>query len=216
MAFHSRILHEVQRRLGNYTESAVPADCAEENVRANITTCVHEVTVGQHDLYRAHGAHERAESHVASVRVHGERPANREIGEALHDLDGEIRRVDALLDLAPAHACLHSDRSAHGVEGQNAIEVPHVDLKPSGRCSLAAHAVAAPANRDRTRMPGNCADDLARRRRHEDFADGDGVELRDIRDDRRRYLLLLDGRACLGARKYARHQDKDGGPVTEA
>ena len=70
--------------------------------------------------------------------------------------------------------------------GMTMFEATHVDLDPARSGGLAAHTMPAAADRDRTAVARDRVDDLFRRRRHDDFVDGDGVELGDVVDDGRR------------------------------
>src|SRR6267154_5912991 len=82
--------------------------------------------------------------------IDGERAANGEISVALHDFNGQVGRVDALLDLAPAGPRLHRNRFLLRREVDNAVEAAHVDVQRTFGRDLAAHAVTRAPDGDRT------------------------------------------------------------------
>lgn len=67
---------------------------------------------------------------------------------ALHGLDREAERVEVVLQVAPAHAGLHAGRFRLGIQADEAVHFPHVEVQPADQADLAAHAVAAAADAD--------------------------------------------------------------------
>ena len=186
------VVRQFQRGLRDHAEPAVAADGAVEDLRIRRGARRGLRTVREDQPDGLHRQDQGTKPHVAPVRVHGERAADREIGIRLHDPHGQVRRVDALLDLTPPRSRLHRDGLGRGIEGQDAVEPPHVDLQRSLGGDLAAHAVARAADGDRSGGAPDRRDDLFGGGRGQHPADGDRIELGDVVDDQRR-CVRLDG-----------------------
>ena len=85
-------------------------------------------------------------SNVTSVHIDTQGSADREIGIGLHDLDGQVVRIDVLLNFTPGDARLYRDLPFPGVEGNDVVEFPHVELQSVVDSGLPTHAVAATAD----------------------------------------------------------------------
>ncbi len=80
------------------------------------------------------------------MRIDAEGPTDAEVGVGLHDLHGEVVRIDVFLDLSPRDASLNRDLLAFLREADHSIEVPHVQLEGIVRRRLPTHAVAPAAD----------------------------------------------------------------------
>lgn len=112
------------------------------------------------------------------MSIDGDRPSDRKIRVGLHDFDGEIGRVDPLLNLTPTGSRLYRDRFLQRREVNNSVVPAHVDMQRAFGRDLATHAVTRPTDGDRTCRMLDCRYDLFCRTRRDHAADKDRVELR--------------------------------------
>jgi hypothetical protein len=117
------------------------------------------------------------------MAVHAQRAADREVGVGLHDLDGQVVRIDELLDVAPARAGLHADRALARRERQHAVHRAHVEVQAARAGGLAAHAEAAAADGHRSAGAAHRFLHLLDRGRRDDGHHAHGIELGDVVDD---------------------------------
>ena len=183
-SLHVRVGCEIQGDIGNDSECAVSAHCAEEELRVLGRARANDASVREHERDGAHGADERTLSDVATVRVHGECAAHGEGVVRLHDLDGQPCRVDR--SAARRASAFPSGRSpcARRYRADDALELAEVELKPIGCGGLAAHAVTSAANGDGAGARGDDARNLLHRLRRYDLAHLDRIEGGDFRSPR--------------------------------
>ncbi len=152
---------EIEGDLSHHPDRAVAADRGEEQLRVIGPAGRDDAAIGQDEGDPANGPDERPLADVAPVRVDGERATDREGVVGLHDLHRQAVAVDHRLQLAPRGARANGHRAEYGVQRDDAMKRPHVDLETVRRRRLATHAVASPANGDETSLGANRGRDVA-------------------------------------------------------
>src|SRR5437762_12548798 len=102
--------------------------------------------------------------------------------EALHDLHGEIVRIDRVLDVAPPDARLHADDAVCSVERQHLVHAAHVEMQRAGLGDLSALAEAPAADRNRAGPGAQRSLDFLGRARAPHVGHFYRIKLRDVVD----------------------------------
>ena len=63
------------------------------------------------------------------MTVHTERASHREVRVGLHDLHGEIVRINDILNLTPCDSRLHRDGFVARIQCNDPVEMPHVQME---------------------------------------------------------------------------------------
>src|SRR5262245_57543470 len=179
------IVREPEGRIDDDAEATIAAYAAVEELGVFGPTRRDELSIGQDHPDGLDRVDERALTHVATVRVHAERPADGEVRIRLHDLDGQVVGIDGFLNLAPGDTRLHGDALALRLERDDVIERTHVEVQAVCDRDLPAHAVARAADRDRPGVRAYQLTHLVDCLRDSDPLDRDRVQLAHIVHDRR-------------------------------
>ncbi|MNI73063.1 hypothetical protein D3C73_1290420 [compost metagenome] len=83
------------------------------------------------------------------MSIDRQRPADGEVGIALHDFYREVVRVDDRLQVAPPHPCLYAYDPVLRRVTDHLIELTHIEVQAVFGGDLSTHAIAATTNTDR-------------------------------------------------------------------
>ncbi len=190
--------------------AAVAPDHTSEHVRVASPARLDQRAVGKEHVEAANGTDQWTLTHVSAMHVDRHRAADGEVGVGLHDLDGEVVRIERFLDVAPPCAGLDRYGLGDSIEGENALELPHIDLQRPWLGGLPTLAEPSATDRNRTSVTPERGRNLFRRGGRDDRRDRDRIEPGHIVDDE----VDLGGKCRIECEIPDRHsggQDEDAG-----
>ena len=198
--FHLRVVVEIELDFGDHADRAVAADRGREQLGVLLAAGLDDAAVGQHQLQGPHRVADRAMPDIAAMAVDRHRAADREVGKALHRAHRQVVRIEHVLQVAPGDAGLHPHPVLGGAQPEHPLHLPHVQVQPAGDGDLAAHAVAAAADRHLARPVAQRAHDRFGVGRRLDARDLDRVQAGDVLDRNRQRRGERDQRRELAHR----------------
>lgn len=168
--------------LGHHAQPAIATHHGEKEIPI-LRAIELKHTTGRIDQLNSNDTvHQRTFSDIAAVTVERNRTAHAEIAVALHDCYRESERIGERLQIAPAHARLHTRSLARGIQPHQPIHHSHVQMQRLKRRNLSAHAVARPTNAHRAAACAQCLNHRVRRARPQYLPNLCAIELAYIID----------------------------------